>query len=354
MTRNLVLSFDGTGAQIHATGNSNPVLTYELLDLSDPSKQVGYYDPGVGTMAAAGAWSPPARALSLVSGLAFGSGLREKLGEAYRWLMREWSPGDRIFLFGFSRGAYTARALSGLLRAVGILRAGSENLVPYLVSAYARPAGERKVDFRELDVVSHSFAQHHDGHASVPVAYLGAWDTVKSVGLLRWQTTWPWTRQLPVVERVRHAVSVDERRRPFTEYLVTPTSDSRLEEAWFAGVHSDVGGTFTDDARLSTISLKWVIDGAIEAGLLVTPTVYERSCTVTSENARGKVHRTGLLWDLLGTHHRAIPNGASIHDSVRVRLARDPTYRVEVPADVTWVDTGWVSTPDVLRTSGGG
>ena len=124
MPKNLVICLDGTGAQPRATGNTNVVRLYSMLDLSDPEKQIAYYDPGVGTFSAAGAWTPLARWWSRTVGLAFGNGLKENLGEAYTWLMRNWQVGDQVYVFGFSRGAYNARALLGLLRTLGLLRPG--------------------------------------------------------------------------------------------------------------------------------------------------------------------------------------------------------------------------------------
>lgn len=144
-----------------------------MLDLSDPTVQVAYYDPGVGTLAAAGAWTPFARWWSKVMGLAFGSGLRENLGEAYCWLMQNWEQGDQVYVSGFSRGAYNARALLGLLRTLGLMRPGSENFVLYAVAAYSGGCSD-------MHLIAEVFAQRVDtaGHTTVPVRYLGVWDTV--------------------------------------------------------------------------------------------------------------------------------------------------------------------------------
>src|SRR6185312_2925950 len=197
---------DGTGAQLRARGNSNVVLLYGLLDLSDPSRQIAYYEPGVGTFAAAGAWTPVARWVSRMAGMAFGIGLRQNLAQAYTWLMQNWAPGDRVYVLGFSRGAYTARALVGLLRTVGILRPGSDNLVPYVIATYARKGGEEHIDWAEIHLTSEVFAQHVQGRSTVPVQFLGLWDTVKAAGFLRWEIRWPYTRQLPNAASIRHAV----------------------------------------------------------------------------------------------------------------------------------------------------
>src|SRR5262245_57508855 len=113
--KNIVICLDGTNNRIRGACNTNVVRLHHLLDLSDPTGQVAYYGPGVGTFSSTGAWSPPAQAISRGLGLAFGAGIRPALGSAYTYLMSVYEPGDQIYVFGFSRGAYTARALCGLL-----------------------------------------------------------------------------------------------------------------------------------------------------------------------------------------------------------------------------------------------
>lgn len=353
MSRNLVVCLDGTGGQLRARGNTNVLLLYKLLDHSQPSKQIAYYDPGVGTFASAGAWTPLARTVSRIGGLAFGSGMRQNLGEAYTWLMQNWVPGDQIFVFGFSRGAYTARALVGMLRVIGLMRPGSENLVSYVIASYARRGGEVKIDWDEVHLTSEVFAQHIDGRSTVPIAYLGLWDTVKAAGLLRWEIRWPFTTELPNAMRIRHAVSINEQRAPFKESLVDARTDGSLEEVWFAGVHSDVGGTFVDKPRasrgspgrktpvprLSTISLKWIIEGGIAAGLLVRPRAVTVACAVTAADATATLHRRGWAWVFLGTRNRKVPDGAWVHASVESRTVADPTFRA--PINPNWADPGW-------------
>ena len=365
MSRNLVVCLDGTGAQLRAKGNTNVLLLYKLLDHSDPTKQIAYYDPGVGTFASAGAWTPLARSISRVGGLAFGFGLRQTLGEAYTWLMRNWAPGVQIFIFGFSRGAYTARALVGILRTIGVMRPGSENLVPYVIATYARRGGEARIDWDGVHLTSEVFAQHVDGKSTVPVKYLGIWDTVKAAGLLRWEIRWPYTRQLPNAMRIRHAVSINEKRAPFKESLVDARTDGSLEEVWFAGVHSDVGGTFVDkppagqatrpgkrtpDPRLSTIALKWIIEGGIAQGLRVRSRAVHAACAVTPADATAQLHRRGWAWVFLGTRTRKVPAGASVHASVNARALADSTFTA--PANVVWVDPDWVGQPRVPASAG--
>src|SRR5688572_17744761 len=247
MAKNIVVCLDGTGNQVKASASTNVVRLYEMLDLSDPSKQIAYYDPGVGTFSAQGAWTATGRRLSKVLGLAFGSGMRENLAEAYTFLIRNWEPGDRLYIFGFSRGAYTSRALAGLLYRAGLMRPGCENLVQYAVNEYARNRDWTDSDWKQIDRFSKAFSLTHEGSRAVPIEFLGVWDSVKAAGLLRWNLRWPYTRQLPNAKTVWHAVSIDEKRRPYREYLVEAKPPKpELTEVWFAGVHSDVGGTFEE------------------------------------------------------------------------------------------------------------
>lgn len=336
MPRNLVICLDGTGAQPRAAGDTNVVRLYSMLDLSDPETQIAYYDPGVGTFASAGAWTRAARWWSRVRGLAFGTGLKENLGEAYTWLMRHWRPGDQVYVFGFSRGAYNARALVGMQRAIGLLRPGSENFVPYAVTAYSG-------GFDDMHHIAEVFSQKVDaeGHTTMPIRYLGVWDTVKAAGFLRSSISWPWTHRLPNVQRIRHALSIDERRRPFREYLIADPDDGQREEVWFAGVHSDVGGTFADDARLSTIALKWVVDGAVAEGLRVRRRKHAVETTVDPTFATGVAHRNSGWWALLGRRRRPVPEGARVHASVKARIDAAIGYDPFGDVPVEYVDAGW-------------
>lgn len=366
MVKNIVMCFDGTGAEVRARRNSNVALLYSMLDHSDPSQQVAYYDPGVGTEAAAGAWSPPARALSRLLGLAFGVGIRRNLGQAYLWLADHWEPGDRIYLFGFSRGAYTARALAGMLRTVGLVRPGSENLVNYLVAGYTRRQHDDRDEARraafwgDAHKLAEVFGQLVDarGRTTPPIQYLGLWDTVKSVGLLSWSVHWRYTNKLPMVDRVRHALSIHEWRRPFLHDPVAAGGEKpALEEVWFSGVHTDVGGGFDDD-RLSRIALKWVVDGAIDSGIRIRfenqkgRLGYERLCHVEPSDAGGGVNRMSGWWRLLGVSRRRMPPTATVHSSVRARLEGGAADIPVLSPSVTWSDQDWLTPrPVTVRES---
>jgi uncharacterized protein (DUF2235 family) len=124
--KNIVICCDGTRNEF-GDHNSNVVKLYGTL-IIDGRRQIGYYHPGVGTMGAPTARNRISKAWSIVMGLAFGAGLLSNVGDAYRYLMNVYEDGDRVFLFGFSRGAYTARALAGVLHMFGLLCPGNDGL----------------------------------------------------------------------------------------------------------------------------------------------------------------------------------------------------------------------------------
>src|SRR4029450_6484448 len=302
---------------------------------------VAYYDPGVGTFSSQGAWTPAARAISRGLGLAIGNGMRENLGEAYRYLMGTWEPEDRLYILGFSRGAFTARALAGMLYRVGLLHPGCENLVQYAVSEYARKRGAAdlsgKNGWKGIDRFSAALARTTNESRAIPIIFMGIWDSVKAASILGRDLAWPYTRQLPNVATVWHAVSIDEKRRPYREYLVQPKGDKpALNEVWFAGVHSDVGGTFEDDSKLADIALKWMAEGAMGAGVLLRLRAYRNRCKLTPEHALGKIHRMGRIWALAGYRTRTVPHSAHLHWSVRDRLEKEPGYRRRGPDGGDW------------------
>lgn len=342
MPRNLVLCLDGTSNEPE-TGTTNVARMFQLALKSDD--QLVFYDPGVGTMGARGAVTPMGRRLTRLAGLVVGFGIKDNLEEAYGWLTENWQPGDHIYLFGFSRGAYTARALSGMLRTVGLLRGGAGNLTPYALKLYAKKGDEHATEPQEKEFwrVRREFGNHF-GRPEFPhafdtsqhqVHFLGVWDTVKSVGWLNWkarfeQARWPFTAKIQNVEIARHAMAIDERRRPFPVYRFDPAlvagSQGRLQEVWFAGVHSDVGGQF-EDHRLSDIALDWMVREAALAGMRVDEKAYKRLLghawdkPAPADLALGEIHANAGVWGLAGGWQgRTILPGDAVHPSVHQRI----------------------------------
>ncbi|MBO1754680.1 DUF2235 domain-containing protein [Allobranchiibius sp. CTAmp26] len=381
--KTIVMCLDGTNDQIGVSEPSNVAKIFRMLSLVDPSRQIAYYDPGIGTLPAPHARGIIERHLSTGEELAFGIGMRHKLTEAYSWLMRHYAFGDRIFVFGFSRGAYTARALVGMLHCPGLLRTGSENLVPYAINKYAtndwpdtpeecqgltefadafcwgtpqNPVSAGRRTPGSAYVGSRSPAQEPvsppmDGsyfvpYHSVPVAFLGIWDTVEASGVLHMhEHHWRFTHSVPNAISVRHAVAIHEWRNPYRAMLLEdrPTCE-HPEEAWFAGVHSDVGGTYEDDHRLAVIALKWVVDGAVEHLILREQDSYSALFDALTEGAyQGAVHPLPKSWLVTGPpHHRRIPEGAWIHQSAASRLGdRGLGPRFELPSAHNVTDSHW-------------
>jgi len=356
MPRNIVVCCDGTGNQ-YGSANSNVVKLYWTL--SAQAQQTAYYHPGVGTMGARNALTAPGKWWSKVRGLAFGYGFSDNIADVYSFLMGEFEPGDQIFIFGFSRGSYTARALCGLLHMCGLLNRANEALVPYALRLY-----------KSNDPCKFEIAAGFRTTFSIPCTpyFLGLWDTVSSVGWILDPIHTkgghlPYTAALPNVPVVRHAISIDERRAFFRQNLVhePAAANQDVKQVWFAGVHSDVGGSYAEaESGLSKISLRWMLCEAQSAGLLLDPQkvieVLGGQFPYVSPDAKGKLHKSlhgfwwlGEFWPKLVSHPvpvpgqteprwkrriwvnlgrtRLIPNGVHVHQSVVDRMHDVPTYR---------------------------
>ncbi len=263
MTKNIVICCDGTKNEF-GQQNSNVVKLYKTLVCSE--SQIAYYHPGVGTMGARNALSPIGQWWTRTIGLAFGYGLSDNVADAYQFLMKTFRPGDHVYVFGFSRGAYTARALCGLLHLVGLLTEGNEGLIPYAI----RMAKRKEIDFKVAADFKKTFSRECKTY------FVGVWDTVSSLGWIYNAVNFPFTRATknPDFHIVRHAVSIDERRAFFRENSFGEPHDAQqnILEVWFAGVHSDVGGSYPDsESQLSQIALRWMLCEAELAGLSVDP-----------------------------------------------------------------------------------
>jgi uncharacterized protein (DUF2235 family) len=282
MPRTLVICSDGTGNS--DTGvPSNVKRLYDLIATRGPS-QFAFYDRGVGTdrrqpgQSVIGYWTRHLQELCV------GTGVEQHLLELYTWLVDTYQPGDRLFLFGFSRGAFTVRALAGLVHVCGLLRrqqirrtaeavalyAGSEARIRARRRALGRPPkfAPAETDHGAMDVEASAFKQVHGQPCHID--FLGIWDTVKAYGWLR-PKSFPALRHNPSVRCVRHAAALDERRALFQ---VTGWGDChpQVKEVWFAGDHADVGGGHDDgNSPLADASLAWMLGEATHAGLAIDP-----------------------------------------------------------------------------------
>ena len=308
MPKNIVICCDGTGNEF-GPENTNVVKLFELLT-KDPLTQVAYYDPGVGTLSAPGVISAPAKLFTKLLGLAFAFGLTANIEDAYRYLMERYQEGDRIYLFGFSRGAFTVRALAGMLYKCGLLQRGSENLIPYASKMYRHGSRDLAVQFK------HAFSR------DCPVHFIGVWDTVKSVGLIR-RRRFPNSVLNPSVAHARQALSLDEKRSHYQPSLWASAPQQDIRQVWFAGVHSDVGGGYAQ-AGVSHVALHWLALQAHAQGLIFNPA----DLKAYPANPEGLIHNPLLpFWWILGWRRRFVPDQAEVCESVRMRMARQPDYR---------------------------
>ena len=266
MPKNIVICCDGTGNSFEKPENdSNVVKLYSTLDFSGPD-QVGYYHPGVGTLGDPIARNRLSRAWSVVKGLAFGGGLLNNVGDAYRFLMNSYEDGDQVFLFGFSRGAYTVRALAGVLHMFGVLHRGNQGLIPYLLRMYAKRTRDAQRMQNTFDAAT---AFKTKISRACRLHFVGVWDTVSSYGWIYNPVRLPYTAQNPDMRNGRHAISIDERRCFFQKNVWgAPVKDQSIKQVWFAGVHSDVGGSYVEkESGLSKIALEWMMAEALSCGL---------------------------------------------------------------------------------------
>jgi uncharacterized protein (DUF2235 family) len=376
MSKNIVICCDGTGNEFDPSRNSNVVKLYGTLVVN--REQVAYYHPGVGTMGAPNARTWWEKEWSRVIGLAFGGGLFEDVGRAYQYLMQTYEEDARVFLFGFSRGAYTARALASLLKMFGLLCPGNESQIPYVLRMFQRRHNENHLALLdEARQFQETFSRRCFIH------FAGLWDTVSSVGWITEPVRLPYTARNPIIANVRHAQSIDERRIFFRQNSFTrlctgdDLGDGTLspitqdfKQVWFAGVHSDVGGSYAPEkSGLSQIALEWMLVEAESRGLLLHPDrvhsvlSYPDPRYAPNPVADLNVSLKGLWWILEYLPHksydfntktykwsvpmgspRTLPANPQIHQTVRIRWEKRPDYRPEnlknlppVGSDEPWV-----------------
>jgi len=381
MPKNIVICCDGTGNEVEAN-LSNVLKLYRCVKKN--KQQIVFYDPGVGTLSSSDGWSRFKNRTKQVFGLATGRGLDQNVLDAYHFLVDRYEKGDLIYIFGFSRGAYTARVLGGFLRLIGLLSPHQKNLCTFALTAYKRAA--EKNDFE----IAWRF-QRVTSAERVPIKFIGVWDTVSSVLVPRPDRFYipslqklPYTARNEFVEVFRHAIAIDERRRMFrinrwTEpqvYKPNPFDKGReqppqdIKQVWFAGVHSDVGGGYAEkESGLAKFPLQWMLDEAKEHGLIVSTAMYNHlvlghkrkggSRTYVEPNSTAELHDS-MTWgwrlqewlpkhtkflespkrrSFLGLYiprsePRLIEEGSSIHFSVTERMKKVSDYKPEnIPFD---------------------
>jgi uncharacterized protein (DUF2235 family) len=409
--RNIVILCDGTGNEI-SENISNVLKLYRCLRKTPKTspRQIVFYDPGVGTLSQPGTWNKLRQDFIAILGLATGYGLDDNVLSAYGFLANNWREGDHVYLFGFSRGAYTVRVLAGLIHKVGLITPEQINLAGSGLIAYKQfstEAPDHGIDLRTLTDAggdedgpqpigkfdnAAQFARITSSRTPT-IDFIGVWDTVASVIVPRWDRWFliftleelAFTLQNPSVKAFRQAISIDERRRMFRlkkwddpqTFLSNPWMDpgkgkpQDILQVWFAGVHADIGGGYKEaESAISKYPLLWMIEEARKFGLTVNPRTVNKLAwgrqrepnplfKYVAPDVRGCVHNSmNWAWRLLEMipknskykewpkrrsflgdyipcgEPRFIPEGATIHESVVLRMAAVPQYKpVNMPMD---------------------
>jgi len=283
--RNLVLLCDGTSNEVKQD-LTNVLKLYRFAEKND--EQMVFYDPGVGTIGLANDWGRLRQGWNVFFGLTTGWGLDDNILDAYEFLCRNYRDGDRIFLFGFSRGAYTARAVAGLAQMIGLLRVEQLNLARYALTAYKRASSENNLG------IPRQFRRVVGGRAAT-VHFLGVWDTVASVIVPRRNRFYlpglsylPYTKNNSGVRAFRQAAAIDERRSMFRLYAwgagqnyrplaaQEPIAVQDQQTVWFSGNHSDVGGGYPEsESQAAKFALAWMAREAEAHGLRIDQAMFD-------------------------------------------------------------------------------
>ncbi|MBV6486061.1 MAG: hypothetical protein KFKLKKLM_02694 [Flavobacteriales bacterium] len=257
-----------------------------------------------------------------IGGGGFGAGLDKNIMDGYRYIVHNYDVGDEIFLFGFSRGAYTVRCLAGLINNCSILKKEHENKITEAYTLYKNP--EVKPD----DETSQAFRAKYSHAQKTPVHFVGVWDTVGALGLPKSVFGFIKDKHLfydnkigSIIKTARHALSIDEKRKDFEPTIWQQDWEKKvdLKQVWFAGVHSDVGGSYPPDKNghvLSDIPMMWMKKEAEKQNLQFQPHIENVVLNPTAKQNKEE----SLLYKMLGLSARKIVPGTYIHQSVKTRF----------------------------------
>ncbi|PSW16926.1 DUF2235 domain-containing protein [Photobacterium sanctipauli] len=277
----------------------------------DGTKQIVYYDWGIGSYHN-----------KLFAG-ALGKGLDKNIMDCYRFIVHNYEPGDELYLFGFSRGAYTVRSLCGMINNCSILKSINGSMIEDAFMLYRNPENKPHSQF------SIDWKDRYAIQQTTHINFIGVWDTVGAMGLptsifglIEDEHLFYDDKLGSNVLKARQALALDEVRQDFTPTLWQPKEGIDIEQVWFAGVHCDVGGSYQPDADgtvLSDIPMLWLQQEAEKTGLSFDPTLRPLNLNphATQHNEYKRKYR------LLGKSVREIPRQSEIptwvHYSVSAR-----------------------------------
>lgn len=266
-----------------------------------------------------------------------GKGLHKNILDDYRYIVQNYSPGDELFFFGFSRGAYTIRCLCGLINNCGILKRPDAALIQAAFDHYKKPGGlyapegQKSIEFR-----------NKYSHKSRQIKFVGVWDTVGAMGiplsflgLFNDKDEFYDTRIGRNVSIARHAMAIDEHRSDFTPTVWIPQTNTDIKQVWFSGAHSNIGGSYKPDkdgSLLSDIPLDWMLTEAKKAGLNLESHIVKTlkpNPMATLHNSRRSFYRVKKKFyralDHEGLNYHKLE--VLIHQSVKERWENNAEYR---------------------------
>ena len=312
MSKRIIFCADGTWDS--AQNDTNVYKLFKAIPIT--SDQVAFYDDGVGS---------DGTPLEKVAGGAFGDGLFQKIKDGYTKIAHVYEQGDEIFIFGFSRGAFTARSLTGMIAICGLPTASfDDNLINTAFQAYRNP-NQRAALLASLNNYNLFDAK---------IKMVGVWDTVGALGIPAiFGGVDPLiygfldTGLHPDVLNAYQALAIDERRQEFPPTLWTsaPVAGRVLEQVWFSGVHCDVGGGYPETG-LSDITFSWMLGKAINLGLQADPNVSAQYASLDAKYALAQIHESwSVLW--LFPKPRTIADNSTLSNSVTIRCKYDGSYQ---------------------------
>jgi uncharacterized protein (DUF2235 family) len=286
MAKNIVVFSDGTGQEGGTGHNTNVYAIFNLI-LDRSSRQISYYDKGLGT-----GWRK-------LTGNAVGRGFSKNVKQCYEFIFQNFEHGDRIYLFGFSRGAATVRSLSGFIHLFGILPRSRGNLIDEAWKIY-KISHKKKREERAKALVD----RNHTMWARVE--FLGVWDTVAALGVpnsrldrfVNWFSPHGF-HDFTISDSVTnayHALAIDDVRKTFHPVLIKPGKPEdrhgrprTLEQVWFMGMHTDVGGGY-EETELSDVALEWMVQHAVKHGLHIFPRPDSAATRICRPDPNGHMH----------------------------------------------------------------
>ena len=326
--KRIVICADGTWNRPEKNIKKDvPTNVLRLARAIKPSDSQGvdqqvFYDWGVGSY------------YDKIIGGATGRGLHKNIKDDYRYIVQNYSPGDELYFFGFSRGAYTVRSLCGLINNCGILQRPDARLIQAAFNHYKRPGKKYKPRGSESD----KFREKYSHRNSQQIRFVGVWDTVGALGIpfsflgfMENKDEFYDSKMGPNIAIARHALAIDEQRVDFEPTIWRERSGFDLAQVWFVGVHTDIGGGYPPDKNpigsLSDIPFKWMMKEAAIAGLTIENYLSQTlnpDPNATRHQSRKNFYRSKPKF------HRKIGHGQGeilIHDSVKQRWDHDSGYR---------------------------